>query len=73
MRYTNDYVDNVQDYLKWFEKELNISLGKLTTIEYKLADIFKDGYELGQSERSESDYDEGYDQGKMDTKDEDDD
>ena len=64
MRYTNDYVDCIQDYLSWFEKELGLNIFNITKIEYKLADIFKEGYELGQSERSELDYDEGYKDGE---------
>jgi len=59
-----DYRDEIQEFLKEFEKEFKLNLQQLNWVDQRLEEVYSFGLDDGQNSRSEKDYDEGYSDAK---------
>jgi len=55
-----DYKDEIQEFLKEFEKKFSLKLEDLNWVEQRLDKVYHYGYDDGQKSHSKDDYDEGY-------------
>ena len=55
-------------FVSKFEKYMSPDLATLNWIESKIIEIWDLGFDAGQNERSENDWDDGYKQGRKDEK-----
>jgi len=58
-----DYRNEIQEFLKEFEKEFKLNLEQLNWVDQRLEELYAYAFENGQESRSDKDYDEGYKDG----------